>query len=51
MGSSDSDADLVRQSLNGNAQFFNKLVERHGSKLLHSAYSLTDDWDEAMDVV
>ena len=51
MGLSDSDTDLVLKSRTGNSQAFNELIERYGSKLLHSAHYLTDDWDEAMDVV
>ena len=51
MGLSASDTDLVLKSQTGNSQAFNQLIERHGSKLLHSAYYMTEDWDEAMDVV
>ena len=51
MGLSDSDTDLVLKSRTGNSQAFNELIERYGSKLLHSAHYLTEDWDEAMDVV
>ncbi len=47
----DNDADLVLKSLKGDPRSFNQLVERHGSELLHWAYRLTEDWDEATDVV
>lgn len=46
-----SDDVLIEKSIHGDQRAFNVLVERHGSVLLHAAYGLTRDWDEAQDVV
>jgi RNA polymerase sigma-70 factor, ECF subfamily len=47
----DEDAALVSSSQEGDVEAFEKLVVKHQKRMLNVAYRLTDDYDEACEVV
>lgn len=49
--SADDDAVLVQSSQEGNLEAFEQLVFKHQKKMLNVAFRLTNDYDEACEVV
>jgi len=49
--SADDDAVLVQSSREGNLEAFEQLVFKHQKKMLNVAFRLTNDYDEACEVV
>ena len=49
--STDDDAVLVQSSQEGNLEAFEQLVFKHQKKMLNVAFRLTNDYDEACEVV
>jgi RNA polymerase sigma-70 factor (ECF subfamily) len=48
---SDDDTALVSSSQEGDLEAFERLVVRHQKRMLNVAYRLTDDYDEACEIV
>jgi RNA polymerase sigma-70 factor (ECF subfamily) len=47
----DDDTALVSSSQEGDLEAFERLVVRHQKRMLNVAYRLTDDYDEACEIV
>ncbi|MBI5584761.1 MAG: RNA polymerase sigma factor [Deltaproteobacteria bacterium] len=48
--SQDEDLELVRRSQQGDLRAFEGLVERHQKKMIHLAFRMTGDYEEACDL-